>query len=69
MFLRIIKHENVTEPDWGGNENAASVSHQSPRLCWQFNTVESPPPLSSHVFRKEALTLQMLSSLSDQKDE
>lgn len=27
------------------------------------------PPFSSHVFRKEALTLQMLSSLSDQKDE
>lgn len=70
MFLTIIKHENVTEPNLGGGgENAASVSNQLPRLCWQFNTVKSPLPLSSHIFRKEALTLQMLSSLSDPKDE
>lgn len=70
MFLTIIKHENVTEPNWGEMKVLQVYPTNYPGYVSNLTLLNSPPPFpSSHVFRKEALTLQMLSSLSDQKDE
>lgn len=69
MFLTIINHEDVKEPNWGGMKMLQVYPYPTnyPHYVSNLTLLKSPP--SSHVFRKEALTLQMLSSLSDQKDE